>query len=475
VAHIRAKIFLHAEKDMNSAITLAPGRDSAFPTLAVVATSFGFALVQLDVSIITVALARIGRDLSANIANLQWVVDAYAITFASLLLGAGALGDRLGSRRIYLSGLALFTLASLGCGMAPGQGALIAARVLQGVGASVLVPCSLALLTHECGHDAALRTRAISVWTAAGSVALSAGPLLGGILVDTVGWRSIFLVNLPLGVIGIWLVYQAVAETWPSQTAADPAGQSLAVVTLFCLTGAVIEGGRAGFASPLALGGFVAALFSGIGLLAVESRVSDPMLPLGFFRSATFSAATLLGLVINLTLYGLIFVLGLYLQQELHYSPLLAGLAFLPFPVVLGVANIAAAYVAGGYSPRTRMAIGLGVAAVGFCLLSRLHGNSAYWSLLPGMVMIPAGVGLAVPLMTATLLSTVPRDRTGTASGVLNTVRQSGGAIGVALFGALLAAHGVAGIRIALMLSAAVLAVVGLTAGLPRYSRSAPR
>lgn len=460
---------------MSSAITFAPGRDSAFPTLAVVATSFGFGLVQLDVSIINVALARIGEDLSADVTSLQWVVDAYAIAFASLLLGAGALGDRLGSRRIYVSGMALFTLASLGCGLAPGQGVLIAARVLQGVGASVLVPCSLALLTHECGGDAALRTRAISLWTAAGSVALSAGPLLGGLLVDTVGWRSIFLVNLPLGGIGVWLTYRAVDETPTSERSADLVGQLLAVAMLLCLTGAVIEGGRLGFGAPWVIGGFVAAAASGIGFLAAESRASEPMLPLGFFRSATFSVATLVGLTINLTLYGMIFVLGLYLQQVLRYSPLQAGMAFLPFPVALGLANIGAGHIAGQYSARIRMAIGLGIAAVGFWLLSHVHGNSAYWSLLPGMIIIPIGIGLAVPLMTATLLSTVPRDRSGTASGVLNTVRQAGGAMGVALFGALLGAHGVAGMRVALVVSAIALLVVGLTAALPRYSRSGPR
>ena len=456
---------------MSSAITFAPGRYSAFPTLAVVATSFGFGLVQLDVSIVNVALARIGQDLSADVANLQWVVDAYAIAFASLLLGAGALGDRLGSRRIYVSGMALFTLASLGCGLAPGQGALIAARVLQGVGASVLVPCSLALLTRECGGDSALRTRAISLWTAAGSVALSAGPLLGGLLVDTVGWRSTFLVNLPLGGIGVWLTYRAVAETPTSQGFADLPGQSLAVIMLFCLTGTVIEGGRLGFGTPLVLGGFAAAA-SGAGFLVAESRVPEPMLPLGFFRNATFSVATLVGLTINLTLYGMIFVLGLYLQQALHYSPLQAGVAFLPFPIALGLANVAAGHIAEQYSPRVRMAIGLGVAALGFWLLSHVHGNGTYWSLLPGMIIIPVGVGLAVPLMTATLLSTVPRDRSGTASGVLNTVRQAGGAIGVALFGALLGAHGVAGMRAALAASAIALLAVGLTAVLPRYSQS---
>ena len=442
--------------------------------LAIAATSFGFALVQLDVSILNVALVPIGRALSANVSDLQWVVDAYAIAFASLMLGAGAFGDRYGARRGYLGGLVLFMLASLGCGLAAGGDALIAARVLQGVGAALLVPCSLALLTHACGDDDVVRSRAISLWTAAASVSLSAGPLLGGMLIATLGWRGIFLVNLPVGAVGIWLTLRTVAETPRRKGMLDPAGQGFAILALVSLTGAMIEGGRVGFGVPLVIGGFFFAAACAVCFIVVEARSADPMVPPGFFRHPTFTTATLIGLAINLTLYGTIFMLGLFLQRTLGYSALSAGLAFLPLPIVLGIANVAAGGISARFGLRAPMAAGLLIAALGYWLLSHLYAGSPYLSLLPGMIAIPAGVGLAVPLMTSALLGTVPRSRSGSASGVLNTVRQASGGIGVALFGALLARHGVAGMHIALMLSAtlligaAIIAMLGIRLQQPR-------
>ena len=425
--------------------------------LTIAATSFGFALVQLDVSILNVALARIGDAVGAGLADLQWVADAYAVTFASFMLAAGSLGDRLGARRAYVCGLMLFALASLGCGLAPGVGALIAARSLQGIGAALVVPCSLALLTHSCGSDAAARARAISLWTAAASVTLSAGPPLGGLLVDTLGWRIIFLVNLPIGAAGIWLTWRVVAETPSRAGALDLAGQALALSTLLGFTGAIIEAGHLGFAAPLVIAGFLIAALCGGGFLVVEARRPDPLLPLGFFWKPTFSAAALVGFVINLTLYGMIFVLGLYLQQCLGYSPIKAGLAFLPLPVVLGMANVAAGPLGARFGRRKPIVVGMLIAGLGYWLLSRLDADAGYASIVPGIIGIPAGIGVAVPMMTSALLSTVPQSRSGIASGVLNTLRQAGGGIGVALFGALMAARGVHGIETALVASAALL------------------
>jgi DHA2 family methylenomycin A resistance protein-like MFS transporter len=421
----------------------------------ITATSFGFALVQLDVSIVNVALASISQSIGSGVVGLQWIIDSYAIVFASLLLAAGALGDRIGARRTYVAGLALFTAASVGCGFAPGTGPLVAARALQGVAAALVVPCSLALLTHACAGDAAARARAVSLWTAAGSVTLAAGPLLGGVLVNALGWRSIFLVNIPIGAAGVWWTWRTVVETPRRGGALDLPGQLLALVTLFALTGAIIEAGHSGF-TTLVMAGWAAAMICFGTFVMREARATDPMLPLGFFHDATFSAATFVGLAINLTLYGMIFVLGLYLQQVLQYSPIEAGIAFLPLPVVLGMANVAAGPIGDRFGLRMPMAMGLLIGAVGYCLLARLGPASRYTTLLPGLMMIPLGVGLSVPLMTAALLASVPKERSGVASGVLNTVRQAGGGIGVALFGALMAGHGVGGIRLALLLSAAL-------------------
>jgi MFS transporter, DHA2 family, methylenomycin A resistance protein len=460
----------HAQAEIhvpNTSLTLSPvcaatlpRRRATKPTIwpIIAATSFGFALVQLDVSIVNVALARISDSVGGGVAGLQWIIDSYATAFASLLLAAGALGDRFGARRAYIAGLILFVIASVACGIAPGTGTLIAARTLQGVGAAFVVPCSLALLTHACGDDGAARARAISLWTAAGSVTLSAGPLLGGVLVDALGWRSIFLVNIPIGAAGIWWTWRTIAETPRRDGALDLPGQVLAMLMLLALTGAIIEAGHRGMNAPLVIACFVGAPLCSAGFLWRETRTADPMVPLGFFRNPTFSTATLVGLVINLTLYGTIFLLGLYLQQILAYSPAIAGFAFLPLPVVLGMANVAAGTIGRRFGLRVPMALGLIIAGIGYWLLAGLSATTHYVSLLPGLVMIPLGVGLSVPLMTSALLATVPRNRSGVASGVLNTVRQAGGGIGVALFGALMGGVGVAGIRSALMLSAALLA-----------------
>ena len=446
-------------------VVQAPSR-SLDRTIAV--TSLGFVLVQLDVSIVNVALPRIAAALDADVHGLQWVVDAYTIAFAALLLSAGALGDRLGARRAYVGGFALFVLASIGCGLAPNAPALITARAIQGIGAAFLVPSSLSLLTHACGSDQAVRGRAISLWTAAASVALAAGPILGGNLVDTVGWRSIFLVNVPVGLTGIWLTVRLVAESPRHGEGLDLPGQACALLALSSLTGAVIEAGRLGLEAPLVLTGFVLAAVGGGGFVLVERHTRRPMLPLAFFRDVTFRSAALVGLLINLTLYGAIFVLGLYLQQRRGYSPIESGLAFLPFAIVLGFANVGAGRIGGRSGRGWPMAAGLAVAAAGYWLLRPLDAGTPYVALLPGLVLLPAGIGLSVPLMTSALLATVPRSHAGIASGVLNTIRQTGGAIGVALYGALLGGPDFPGLPIifeistVLLVGGALLAAYGI-------------
>lgn len=454
-----------------TAVATAGGRRLTSTTAA---ASFGFALVQLDVSIVNVALARIGEKTGATVSGLSWVVDAYTVTFASFLLAGGALGDRFGARRMYLVGLGLFSLASLACGLAPDAGVLIAARIIQGIGAGFAVPCSLALLTYATAGDDAARTRAIGLWTAAASVALSLGPLAGGLLVETIGWRSGFLVNVPLGAAGIWFT-RRVAEDPPRRDGVlDPAGQALAIVTLLSLTGAVIEAGHLGLDTVRVVAGFAIAAVSGAGFLAVEARSRHPMLPLEFFRDPTFSAASVVGVAINLSLYGTIFVLGLTLQQTLGYSPIRAGLAFLPFPLVLGTANLAASRIGRRFGHCIPMSLGLAVACVGYRLLGAPDASTHYVAILPGLLVIPAGVGLAVPLMTSSLLAVVPPSRAGIAAGVLNTARQAGGGIGVALFGALMAANGVAGIWLAVSVSTGLMAA-GVAVALTGIRRRAPQ
>ncbi|MBZ9852317.1 MFS transporter [Mesorhizobium sp. CA13] len=440
--------------------TIVLKRPAAYAA-TVAATSLGFVVVQLDVSIVNVALNRIGTGLSMGIGGLQWVVDAYTLAFASLLLAGGALGDRVGARRVFVGGMALFSIASLVCGLAPSAWLLIAARAAQGAGAALLMPCSLALLNRAYASDKARRARAVGLWTAAGGIALSAGPVLGGFMVASLGWASIFLVNLPIGALAIWMAYRFLQET-PLKAERPPIdwmGQGLVVLALFSLTGAFIETGSWGWISMPVIGGLVLAVVAASLFLLVESRTRAPMFPLGLFASSVPAVTSLVGLAVNLTLYGTIFMLSLYFQQERHFSPEMTGLAFLPFMAAVTVSNIAAGRLAANHGPRLPMAIGLFVAAAGFGLMALIEADTSYLSLLWRLLFLPVGIGLAVPAMTTALLSSVPAEMSGTASGVLNTVRQSGGAIGVALFGSALAVGTVEGMQLAFLASA--LAVAG--------------
>jgi len=437
------------------------------------ATSFGFVVVQLDVTIVNVALPQIGSHLHAGVAGLQWVVDAYTLSFAALLISAGVIGDRFGSRRAYLAGFAIFTIASVICGLAPIIGVLIAARALQGAGAALLVPTSLAILTHSSTENAALRARMVGLWTAAGGVSIAAGPVAGGLLLASFGWRSIFLVNILLCCAAILLVLRFIPRD--SQTAEsqhlDPVGQLLAIVALTGLVGAVIECGRIGPAHAIVIVAALLGLAAMTAFLYIESRAESPMLPLQFFRLPGFSAAVAFGIIVNLTYYGAIFVISLYLQQSRGYSALRTGIAFLPLTATFIVSNIVCGWLTARTGPRTPMILGAIFGTAGYALLFRLNGNTSLLGMVPAFVLIPGGMGLAVPAMTTAILSSVPRERSGTASAVLNTARQTGGAVGVAIFGALLGharekiipgLHTSALISTGLLITAAALAWLGM-------------
>jgi DHA2 family methylenomycin A resistance protein-like MFS transporter len=435
-------------------------------TVITAATSLGFAVVQLDGSILNVALPRIGAAFGASVNSLQWTVDAYLLVFAALLLSAGALGDRIGSKRAFIAGFAIFAVASCACGMAATPGALIAFRAMQGIGGALLVPCSLALINHACGDDTAVRARAIGIWTASGGVALAAGPVASGLLLSYLGWRSIFLVNLPIAVLGIWLAGRFAVETDrpPTPRGIDPAGQILAIVVLLGLVWAVIEAGTFGWTAPRVVGGLIVTATAGIGLVLVERRVEYPAIPLVFFEDTTFTVATLAGFLVSLTIYGLSFALSLYFQRVLFYTPAEAGWAFVPFAAGVTVSNLAGGWLSAKAGVRLPMAGGLILAATGFAFLSGISADATYASMLPAQLLVRFGIGLAVPPMTAALLSTVPRSRSGAASGLLNAIRQAGAAIGVALFGALIRDNVVEGLRIAVVISAVLLALAAAAA-----------
>lgn len=436
------------------------------------ATSFAFIIVQLDVTIVNVALPRIGADLGAGVAALQWVVDAYTLGFAVCLLAAGAMGDKFGPRRVFLGGFALFTAASIGCAMAPNPMALNVARALQGVGAALLVPSSLSILNFAYAGDKKLLAKAIGWWTAAGGVSIAAGPVVGGLLLSTAGWRSIFWVNVPICIAGFLLTRAVVPRMHGKDTARsfDLPGQMLAMIALCALIGAVIEGPSFGWSSAFVLIAMACALIAGAAFLLVESRTQSPMLPLRLFRNASFSAAVLFGVLVNFAYYGVIFILSFYLQKVRGYSVMETGLAFLPLTGTFIFSNIASGWMSARTGLRMPMILGGLIGATGYALFGVLgvSHSAGFLDMLPGLALIPAGMGLAVPAMTTSILSSVEARQAGVASAVLNTARQVGGAMGVAVFGALVAAGGSAhilsGVRTAMAISATLLILAALLA-----------
>lgn len=428
-------------------------------SLLLLAMSLGFVVVQLDVTVVNVATHTIGDSVGGSISSLQWVVNAYTLAFAAMILTAGALGDRIGSKRVFIAGFALFTLASMGCGLSPTLPLLIAFRALQGIGAAILVPGSLALLNHAYEQPAE-KSRAVGIWAAGASMALAMGPIVGGLLIAAWGWRSIFYINVPIGALGIWLTARFATETPRSQQqGVDIPGQIMAIVALTLLAASIIRGGEQGWTSTWVLTGFGTFGVAAILFWVIEKRSQTPMLPLSLFSNRTFSATAAIGFLLNISFYGLLFIISLYFQQVRNYSPLRTGLCFLPMMCAVFSSNI----LAGGLSKKTghKMLIGVGAAIyLGGCLwLLEIGHATAYIALAFPLTVIGLGVGLIVPPMTAAMLGSVDKSRSGLASGVLNSMRQTGSVVGVALFGSFIAQKDrfIQGLHLSLLISGALL------------------
>lgn len=426
------------------------------------AASLGFVLVLLDVSVVNVALESLRLGFNTDVAGLQWVVNAYTLVFAALLLTTGALGDRLGAKRVFIVGFAVFTLASLGCGLATSLGALIIARIVQGLGAAMLVPTSLSLL-QQAFPDPVARSRAVGWWGAAGGIALAAGPVLGGLLVTQIGWPSIFLINLPIGLLGLWLTlrYAPNAPARPRK-GFDLPGQATAILALGSLTAALTEASRLGWQHPFIWGGLAFSFLVGGLFLKLESRSPHPMLPLALFRHSTFAVATTAGLIVNFAYYGLVFVFSLFFQSIQHFSPQQTGLAFLPMTAILMLMNIVAGRLITRVGARFIMVAGLIMAALGYLLLLPITADGAYLRLVLPMLLAASGIAVTIPTMINVTLSAVDPARAGIASGVLNSARQIGGVLGVAVFGFLVRSEQPArfmqGMHIAIAMAGALLA-----------------
>lgn len=420
-------------------------------------------MVILDTTIVNAALPDLRTDLGADVTGLQWVVDSYLLVLAAGLLSGGALADLLGARRVCQWGLVAFVIASIACGAAPNLQVLIGARIVQGFGAALAVPASLALL-RAAYADRQARARAVGVWGGVAGGAAASGPILGGLLVGLVGWQSVFLVNVPIGVAACWLIARTVPAPAPRPRALDLLGQILAALALTALTVALIEHAHV----RVALVSAAVFVLAAAVFLVAQHRAHDPMLPLSLFRDGTLSAGTAVGLLINLGFYGELFVLNLYLQEARHLSALVAGLALLP---QMGMAalgsSLSGRYTAATGGPRRTMLVGLVIGSAGLFGLMVAGEHTAYaWLVLP---LIAAGFGMSftMPAATTAVTDAAPDERAGLAAGVINAARQLGSVLGVAILGGL-AGHGadlVPGMRVALVLAgAAFLLAAALTA-----------
>jgi MFS transporter, DHA2 family, methylenomycin A resistance protein len=451
-------------------------RDRRAPVSAgatvLLASLLGFFMLCLDATAVNVALPGIGRTLGGTTAGLQWVIDAYTLMLAALLISAGAVSDRIGAKRLFALGLAAFAASSAACGLSPTLGFLITSRAVQGTGAAIMLPASLALV-RQAYPDPVKRAKAISVWTVGGTVALAVGPVAGGALTSVVSWRAIFFINLPAGIAALLLLARA-PRSPRRAVPLDPAGQITAAVALAALTFGIIEGGETGFGRPAVLGCLLLAAAAGTAFVTAQARASHPMVPLGVFRSRAVTVCVGIGFAANVAFYGVIFVLSLFFQRVLGQPAVAAGLEFLPMSALLSSANLTSARVAARFGPRVPITAGLLVSTLG--LLALLLASTGADHGLLALALVPAGVGLgfALPSVIVVLLDAVPADQAGMGAGLFNSSRQVGGTLAVAVFGAMIAhrASFLAGMRASLLI--AVLVMLAATAAaltLPRSQR----
>ncbi|MEV5003942.1 MFS transporter [Nocardioides sp. LML1-1-1.1] len=425
------------------------------------AAMLGFFVVALDAQIVNVALPDIGASLGGGLSALQWVVTGYTLTFSALILFAGTLSDRLGARRAYAAGIVLFALASIACGLAPGMGPLVAARVVQGAGAALVTPTSLAIIREGFAEERQ-RTRAIGLWAVGGSVAAAAGPIIGGAL-TLVDWRLIFWVNLPVAALAL-LCVSRVAPSPQRRVPFDLAGQITAVVALGAFSYAVIESSRLGWSSPSILGLLLLAAAAGAGFLAAQARGRHPMVPLSLFRSRQLSIALAIAFTSMAAFYAVVFVQSLYFQDQRHHTPLATGLLFLPMTALVTVLSSYAATLVERFGRRSLITTGLLLQCAGLVIIAALPADVPVAVVSLSMVLVGGGGALTVPPIASLVLEGAPVEVAGTASGVLNTFRQLGGSLGVAGVGAVIAAHAqfMPGLRTGLIATVILLAVTAL-------------
>jgi EmrB/QacA subfamily drug resistance transporter len=398
------------------------------------------AMLMLDIAVVNTALSRIADDLDTGLSGLQWVVDAYTLALASVVLTAGALADRFGRRRLFIIGLVVFTVASAACAAATDIVFLDVARAVQGLGGAVMFAVSLAILADAFPNPRE-RAGALAAYGATIGGTFAVGPLVGGALTSGLDWQWIFLINIPLGVACLWITRSYVRESRdPATPPVDWAGQTALVAGLFLLVLALLRGNEDGWGSTIILAELAGAVLALIAFVAIELRSTHPMLPLRLFRIPSFTGAQIAAFGISGSFFAVFLYMTLYLQQILGLSAIEAGLVYLPATVVIFLVSGASSQLGEKVSPRTMISVGLGLVAVGMALMTLAEASSSWTALLPGMLLCAVGTGLFNPSVIAVALGSVPVEQSGLAAGVNDTFRQAGVAVGVAALGALVPA-----------------------------------
>lgn len=410
--------------------------------LTLTALCFALFMAMLDNTVVNVALPTLAKPrglggLGASVSGLQWVLDGYVLAFASLLLTGGIAGDKFGRKKIFLIGLALFTLFSAGCGLATTEAQLITMRALQGIGGALLLPGTLSILTVT--FPPRERAKAIGIWAGVSGLALALGPTLGGYMVEHVGWKSIFFLNVPIGIIGFIVAWSVVQESKaPQARRLDVPGLTLGTAALFATTFGLIEANPKGWSDPLIIASLVGAVVLFVSFLTWEHKVKEPMMPLQFFKIPAFAAGNAVAFAVSFGMFGIFFFMTLYMQEVRNYTPFQAGLRFLPMTGMVIFAAPTAGRIASRRGSRGLMVMGLTMAGTGLLALSRITATTPWGLVIPVMMIMGLGMGTTMTPMTAAVMNAVGYARAGLGSAMTNTSREVGGVFGIALLGTLL-------------------------------------
>ena len=420
---------------------VAIAQDRARSCRVLVTMCLGVFIAQLDTSLVNLAIKPIGADLAADVSRLQWVVDAYNLAYASFLLTGGALGDLHGRRRVFALGVATFTIGSVVCGFAPNGTILIAGRAVTGLGAALMLPTSLAILAATY-PDPKERVRAIGIWASCNGVALAIGPTAGGLLVDSAGWRSIFLLIVPVGIWAFAMALKAVPESaQPEGRRLDLPGQALAILALGGLAFAVIEGAHRGWNAVPTMVSIGICVVSAVLFVRIESRTEGALVPLELFRRPAFSAAMVVAALMTFGMYAMLFLVPLYLQAVRGATAFVAGLELLPLSLTFVLVSSHSGGLVARFGPRAVMTAGMALMGAGLLILAGLSGDTSLLTVEAALLVIGGGLGLNAGPVMAVAVASVPPARSGTASGLGNTARMIGATLGVAVLGAVFAVH----------------------------------